>query len=52
MKRKIIYKNIKMNPETYYRIVLLMIQRELFVQAFGIADFLASGGQEIFLLNN
>ena len=37
-----------MSPEAYYRIVFLIMQRELFVQAFGITEFIASGGQEIF----
>ena len=40
-----------MTPEVYFRIVLLTMQRELFgqlfVEAFGIADFLVTGGEEV-----
>jgi len=38
-----------MSPETYYRIVLLMLARDSVALGFSIANFFANGGKEILI---
>jgi len=38
-----------MSPETYSKIVLLMLGRESVAMAFSVADFFANGGKQILL---
>ena len=36
-----------MSPETYYKILLLMLGRDLVAVGFQLADFFANGGKQI-----
>jgi hypothetical protein len=38
-----------MSPETYYKIVLLMLSRDSVAMGFSLADFFANGGKQILL---
>ena len=38
-----------MSPETYYKIVLLMLCRNSVAVGFSLADFFANGGKQILL---
>lgn len=38
-----------MSPETYYRIVFLMLARDSVALGFSLANFFANGGKEILL---
>ena len=38
-----------MSPETYYKIMLIMLARDSTVMAFSLADFFANGGKQILI---
>lgn len=38
-----------MSPETYYRIVFLMLARDSVALGFSLANFFANGGKEILI---